>query len=139
MVEVVCAIIVNEKNQYLACQRASHQSNAGTWEFPGGKIDDGESQQVALEREIAEELDCDMAIFRPLQPVTHSYPHIKIRLWPYYCRQLASQPQALEHAQLKWLEIEQLSGLDWSAADAKIVEEVLQDGGLTPVKTEPLS
>jgi 8-oxo-dGTP diphosphatase len=88
-IPVVCAII--EKNKtILAAKRNSTQTNAGLWEFPGGKVDTGETPSEALHRELLEELNATVRIIKELPPVYHIYPWISIQLIPFVCELISN-------------------------------------------------
>ena len=97
------------------------------WEFPGGKIEEGESAEAALIREIGEELGVSIEVLRALPVSDHSYvPGRVIRLYPFVCR-IASEtsPVAGEHAEIRWIRKEDLRSLDWAAADIPVMEHYL--------------
>lgn len=123
-VRVTCALI-EEEFRVLLAQRAPGKSQAGKWEFPGGKIDGAESAESCLKREIREELGCEIEVGEPLTPVSHAYPGGKITLIPFRCRVVAGSPQALEHAALAWTGAEQLGSYDLAEADRPIAGEYL--------------
>lgn len=120
--QVVCAIITNSKNEILACQRNSMTSLPGKWEFPGGKIETNESKKSAIIREIKEELGVTIEVEREDSPVLYQYPSFHISLYPFHCKIISNvEPQALEHAQIKWISWADASHLDWSEADRVIL------------------
>jgi len=121
MINVVCAVIQDECGRVLACQRGVAQSHAGKWEFPGGKIEAGEEAREALKREIVEELDCQIEVGEALPVVEHRYPNFTIKLQPFLCQLNAENlPQALEHAELRWVTLAECERLDWAEADIPI-------------------
>jgi 8-oxo-dGTP diphosphatase len=122
--EVVCALIVNSAGKILACQRSSESSLAGKWEFPGGKIEPAESAQAALRREIIEELEVSISILRPLAIVKHRYPDFEIALSPFLCEIIGSEvPNAVEHSQIRWVNLDEANELDWAEADIPIIQQ----------------
>jgi 8-oxo-dGTP diphosphatase len=124
MVEVVCGVIQNSDGAYLACKRPPGKHLGGLWEFPGGKVDAGESPESALLRELREELAVEVEIGTPLSPVVWTYGEKTIRLRPFFCRIIAGDVQALEHAQLLWCLPADFTGLSWAAADIPILREI---------------
>jgi 8-oxo-dGTP diphosphatase len=123
-ITVVCALI-ERQDRLLAAKRASGQSMAGMWEFPGGKIRDGEKPEDAIVREIREELGCGIRPIRLLTAHTHDYPDLTVTLVPYLCVLIDGEPRAIEHAQLRWAAKDELLDLEWSAADVPILERYL--------------
>jgi 8-oxo-dGTP diphosphatase len=125
VIEVVCAVIV-EDGRVLLCQRPEGAHLAGLWEFPGGKVEEGEARSAALVREIREELGCLVKVGRALAPVEHHYPEVSIRLWPFFCRVVEGEAQALEHAALAWVERGALFGFSLAAADQAVARLLLE-------------
>lgn len=124
-VKVTCALI-EEQGKVLVAQRAVGKALAGKWEFPGGKIDSGESPERCLEREIREELGCEIQIGAPLTPVLHEYPGGRIELIPFRCSVSSGAPAALEHAAIAWEEPDALHDRDLAEADVPVLEEYLE-------------
>ncbi|MBM6993853.1 MAG: (deoxy)nucleoside triphosphate pyrophosphohydrolase [Prevotella sp.] len=122
-INVVAAVIVKD-GQYLCVQRCrSHQSyNSERWEFPGGKVEKGESDYEALLREIKEEMDWDIYVGRRLGVITHDYPDFTINLKAYLCKPGDGDFTLLEHLDARWLPLDQLDTLNWAEADKKIVQ-----------------
>jgi 8-oxo-dGTP diphosphatase len=125
--EVVAAIIQHE-NQFLCLQRgpSKYAYIAHKWEFPGGKVEAGETQAEALRREIQEELDLAIEIEHPLLTVHHAYPDFTITMHGLLCTTAPTTPTLHEHVAYVWLPREQLHTLDWAAADLPLVAH-LQD------------
>ena len=124
MLEVVCGVIENSTGQFLACLRPAGKHLGGLWEFPGGKVDPGESPETALSRELMEELAVEVEVGAALTPVTWSYPDCTILLRPFRCRITGGELWALEHEKLHWCAPEQFHELTWAAADMPILEEI---------------
>lgn len=124
MVNVVCGVIRNPKGEYLACQRPDGKHLGGLWEFPGGKVEPGETAAVALVRELWEELAVEVETGEALTPVIWSYDDRSVRLMPFYCNILRGQPRALEHAALHWCRPEEFHLLRWAEADKPILREI---------------
>ena len=95
------------------------------WEFPGGKIEAGESPEECLIRELMEELGVSVRIGSALPPATHRYPDFTVTLYPFICRLAGGTITMHEHHALKWIEPERLSELDWAAADLPVIGEYM--------------
>lgn len=91
------------------------------WEFPGGKIEPGETAGACLIREIKEELHVDVEIVASLPANTHQYPNVTIQLIPFVCRITLGQILLKEHLDFKWLPKDELLALDWAEADVAVV------------------
>ncbi|MCP5535961.1 MAG: (deoxy)nucleoside triphosphate pyrophosphohydrolase [Akkermansiaceae bacterium] len=120
MINVVCAVIQDRQGRVLVCRRPDGKALAGKWEFPGGKIEPDEPAGSALQREIAEELGCEVEVGRRLDEVIWHYPAFSIRLMPYLCKIRAGEPVALEHREIRWVGLEQCPSLDWAEADVPV-------------------
>ena len=126
-VTVVCAIII--RNDTLLCaQRSEYMALPLKWEFPGGKLEDGEAPEEALKREIMEELSIDITVRQELSVSEYTYENGRtIRLLPYLATMAIDlEPMANEHAELRWVKAADLLDLDWAAADVPIVHEYLK-------------
>jgi 8-oxo-dGTP diphosphatase len=130
VLEVVCALIEDEAGRLLLAQRPAGKHLAGLWEFPGGKIEAGESPRAALIREIAEELGCVATPGVALTPVTHAYEKVTVRLMPFLARleSAGATPEAREHAALRWVTRAEIGTMPMPAADAPIVAEWVARG-----------
>lgn len=130
VIQVVCALLEDAEGRLLVAQRPPGKHLAGLWEFPGGKIEPGESPQAALVREIAEELGCAAVAGEALSPVTHAYEKITVRLIPFLARfaDADARPETREHAALRWVTREEIGALPMPAADAPIVAEWVARG-----------
>jgi len=122
---VTCAIIINSQNQILVTQRSSTMHLPLKWEFPGGKIEENETPEACLIREIREELNIDIEIIEGLSPNDYQYADKFIRLIPFICKQTGGEIELKEHAEYKWLDRTNLLDLDWAAADVGVVREFL--------------
>jgi 8-oxo-dGTP diphosphatase len=121
---VVCAVIVDANGSVLLAQRPPHKHLGMKWEFPGGKVERGETPESALLREIREELGCEIAIERPLPRFTFNYPSIAIAMIPFVCRAApcTTAPHPHEHTALHWVAVADLEGVDLAPADWPVVE-----------------
>lgn len=124
MIDVVCGVIENASGQILACLRPAGKHLGGLWEFPGGKIDPGESPEAALVRELWEELAVEVEVGVALTPVVWIYENRTIRLLPFRCNIVGGVLQAVEHEELRWCSPENSSDLAWAAADLPILREI---------------
>lgn len=120
-IEVVAAIIVRD-GKILATQRG-YGNYAGTWEFPGGKIEPGENPEAALVREIHEELDATIEVGPLLITVDYEYPEFFMTMHCYVCK-LASDMKLLEHSDARWLTRETLGSVDWLPSDIEVVAAI---------------
>lgn len=121
-VSVVGAVIFNERNEVLCALRSPKMSLPNYWEFPGGKINEGEMPQEALIREIKEELGCLISVGEKIEEVDHEYENIIVHLATYKTYIESGIPKALEHADLKWVQIKKLLELKWAPADIPTVD-----------------
>lgn len=121
---VVAAVI--EVGGKVLCMRRGVTRYAYTshlWEFPGGKIEPGETPQQALHRELLEEMDLDVEVHEHLATVTHDYPDFSITLAAYRCTAQTTDFIMREHAASRWLPRDELKTLSWCAADARLIKE----------------
>ncbi|WP_057937532.1 (deoxy)nucleoside triphosphate pyrophosphohydrolase [Algoriphagus resistens] len=127
VVLVTCAVIFSD-SKVLCAQRSDTMPLPGFWEFPGGKVEKGESPEACLIRELREELAIDVGIIGPLKPTEHSYAAgKKIRLLPFVCSWESGDISLLEHQAVKWLIKEELNSLGWAAADWPIVVDLIEN------------
>jgi 8-oxo-dGTP diphosphatase len=118
-IEVVAAVIEHD-GAFLATQRG-YGEQAGGWEFPGGKIEPGETPQQALAREIGEELDTRIAVGELLTVIEYDYPAFHLRMQCFRCRIVEGTPVLKEHEAARWLGPEDLDSVDWLPADRTIL------------------
>lgn len=126
LINVVGAVIARD-GEILCAQRGLTGSLPGMWEFPGGKIEPGESPRAALEREIAEELECVVSVGEEVTTTTHEYDFGIVTLTTFYCELLDGTPNLTEHAQIVWLPPAELDALDWAPADIPAVALIQAD------------
>ncbi len=126
-VPVVCAIIMRDDRIMLA-QRPPDKKLGGLWEFPGGKVEAGESAETALHRELQEELGCSVRITQTLAPFVHAYEWGSIELIPFVCdlAEDSPEPHAHEHTALVWAERADLSAFDLAPADVPLLRSLVK-------------
>ncbi len=122
VIKVVAAIIV-EDNKIFATQRGYGDFKGG-WEFPGGKIEVGESPKEALIREIKEELDTDIQVGNLLDTVEYDYPGFHLSMDCYWAKIISGDLVLKEHAAAKWLAKDELDSVDWLPADIAVIEKI---------------
>ena len=122
MIDVVCGVIGDADGRYLVCRRPLGKHLGGLWEFPGGKVEPGESPRVALARELAEELGVDVAVGEALEPVVWHYDRGPIRLLPYLCAIAGGIMHAREHDEVRWCAPAEFDELEWAEADLPVID-----------------
>lgn len=122
-IKVVAALIIKDKKVFCA-QRANKGEIALKWEFPGGKIETGESNEEALLREIKEELDSEIQVKDYLMTVTHQYTGFHLTMHSYLCELKTGNLELSEHVDSCWLTKDKLDHLDWAAADIPILNKL---------------
>ncbi len=128
---VACAII--ERNgRVLAVQRSERMNLPLKWEFPGGKIERGESPGQCVVREVSEELSLQITAGRLLPSVSHDYPDFSVTLYPFICAIVSGEITLHEHKALLWLSSHELRSLDWVAADFAVISAYCDGLGHSP-------
>ena len=122
IINAVCAIIINNGTIF-ACQRGYGEWK-DWWEFPGGKIEEGESPEEALCREIREELGCEIAVGELLTTIEYDYPTFHLSMHCYWCTLVNSEPHLLEHEDARWLLPADLPTLRWLPADISLIRQL---------------
>ena len=122
VIHVAAATIINDNNEILISQRAADVHQGGLWEFPGGKLESGESVQQALLRELEEELGIRANSYRPLIKITHQYPDKTILLDVWKVDDYSGQASGREGQAIKWQAVEQLNQDEFPAADIPIIQ-----------------
>ena len=122
-IEVVAAIIHDAEGRIFATQRGYGDMKDG-WEFPGGKVEAGESPEEALKREILEELDTKIVVEKLLTTVEYDYPKFHLTMHCYWCSIESGSLTLKEHEAARWLTMEQINSVDWLPADRIVVDEI---------------
>ncbi len=120
----VTAAIIRKGNRFLCAQRKDCSEQGGKWEFPGGKIESGETPEVCLERELFEEFAIQSTCGKFLCENTHDYGDKIIKLKAYFVNHTEGDFQLLAHQQIQWLDIDEMQQLDWAEADLPIVDKL---------------
>lgn len=121
-IRVVAAIIV-ENDKIFATQRGYGEFKGG-WEFPGGKIEEGETPQQALVREIQEELDTEIEVGELVDRVEYDYPQFHLSMDCFLCKIKSGKLVLKEHEDAKWLRKDELGSVEWLPADEGLVEKL---------------
>lgn len=121
-IEVVAAIICND-NRVFATQRGYGEWK-DWWEFPGGKMETGETPEMALQREIREELATEISVGSLLTTVDYDYPKFHLTMHCYLCKVKSGELTLQEHEAAKWLRHEDLDSVKWLPADEKVIEKL---------------
>ena len=124
-IRVVAAIIIND-GKVFATQRG-YGDWKDWWEFPGGKIEPGESPEEALAREIREELDVEISIDKFYRTVEYDYPKFHLVMDCFICHIAEGEPVLLEHEAAKWLSPDELGSVQWLPSDVELIEKLKVD------------
>jgi len=121
-IRVVAAIII-EQGKVFATQRGYGEFKDG-WEFPGGKIEPGETPEAAIVREIKEELDTEIEVVKLLDTVEYDYPQFHLSMDCFICKIKSGDLVLKEHEAAKWLTRKNLDSVDWLPADLSLIEKI---------------
>ncbi len=130
---MTAALIQNSEGEILiARRRLDAPVEAGKWEFPGGKVEEGEHPEVGLVREIREELGFEIAVEKFFELSSHVYAlpgkSLHIVLLAYHCRVVSGEPQAIDVAEYRWIQLPQLANFDFAAADLLFIAKLKREG-----------
>ncbi len=120
----VCAAVIHHQNKILITLRPQNKKLGGYWEFPGGKIENQESPEAALKRELREELDIDVEVGELLETVRHSYSWGNVVIFAYWCHWMDGDIKHLEVADHCWVAADKLLDYDILAADYPIIKKI---------------
>ena len=126
---VIAVAVVEERDRFLVGQRPANGPLAGLWEFPGGKVEAGESPADAAVRECLEETHLKVRVEQELQEVVHSYDHDCVRLHFFACRLIV--PRTRPHPPFRWVARDELQDLEFPAANAELVRRLAEAGSST--------
>ena len=119
----VVAAVIRDDDRIFATARG-YGEYKGWWEFPGGKIEAGETPEEALVREIHEELDTEIQVGELIETIEYDYPTFHLSMKCYACTFAGGSPRLLEHEAAKWLASTQLNSVDWLPADVTLIPEI---------------
>ena len=122
----VVAALIRDGNRIFATQRG-HGDYKDGWEFPGGKIEPGETPQEALVRELKEELDITTIVGGLIDTVEYDYPEFHLSMDCFWCTIADGEPVLKEHEAARWLTREELDSVEWLPADVKLVEKIIKE------------
>ena len=124
-INVVGAVILRDGK--VLCAQRGPGALERMWEFPGGKIEAGESPEAALRRELVEELQIDVAVGAKVESTTYEYDFGIVTLTTFYCELKTGEPTLTEHSAVTWLAPRELMSLEWAPADIPAVEKIQAD------------
>ena len=124
--EVVAALIWDD-DKFMICQRPANKARALLWEFVGGKVEPGETKEQALIRECREELAVTISVGTIFMDVTHEYPDLTVHLTLFNATITDSEPQKLEHNDIKWITPSEIPNYEFCPADVEILNKIRQE------------
>ena len=122
-IDVAAALIFNG-GKLLITQRRPDDHLPNLWEFPGGKVEPGETFEACLTREIREELGIEISVGKLVEDLTHTYPEKTVRLCFFDCRLVSGQPNAIHVQDLRWIRRDEIRNFEFPAADAKLIDRL---------------
>lgn len=124
IIEVAVGVIVNQKKEILLSLRGGHQILSDYWEFPGGKLERGETCYQALCRELLEEIGIRVIEAWPLSELYHEYPNYSVKLYPWVIKQYSSEPMGKEGQRIMWKNLQDIYAVKLLPANYAIIEDV---------------
>lgn len=125
------AVIWNQQQQILIDKRRPEGLLGGLWEFPGGKIEAGETVEECIKREIQEELGIEIEVGDRLITINHTYSHFHVTLYVHHCRHLAGIPQAIESDEIRWVTLAEIDSFNFPKANSQIIAALRQANPIT--------
>lgn len=122
----VVAAVIRKDNKIFATQRGYGEFKDG-WEFPGGKIEEGETPEQALAREIKEELDTEIKVGELIDTIEYDYPNFHLSMDCFWCEIMQGGLELKEHEAARWLSKEELYSVDWLPADVGVIEKIKKE------------
>ena len=129
MLEVVAGL-VRDGERFLICQRPAHKARGLLWEFAGGKVENSETGQQALRRELREELGIDVEVQEQVAEVSYAYPELTVHLTLYGAAIVHGTPQLLEHNDLRWIALDEAYDGEFCPADQLLLAELRRRGSI---------
>ena len=125
-INTVGGLIVNDEGKILCTERGESKYDyiSFKWEFPGGKVEDGETNEETLKRELMEELEIEVDIIKKFYQVEHDYPDFHLSMPVYLCKLKSTAIKLMVHKSIRWLSPNEMMSLDWAAADIPVAEAV---------------
>lgn len=125
----VAAAIIQKNGKFLISRRHKHSHLGHLWEFPGGKLETGESPEECIIRECREEIDVVVKPLSLFYETQHRYPELTVHLYFFLCEIVSGNPKAVDCADWAWVSPEELKNYEFPAADVKIIEKLISKGG----------
>jgi 8-oxo-dGTP diphosphatase len=123
---IVAAAIIHRDQHILLTKRPANVHLPNLWEFPGGKVEPGESLEAALRRELREELDIDATVIDEYFTTTHHYPGKSVELHFFNCAIVSGEPRAVEVAEVRWVESSELYAYEFPEADRELIKRLMR-------------
>ncbi len=120
------AVIWNTQGQVLIDRRRPEGQMGGLWEFPGGKIELGETVEECIKREIQEELGIEIEVGKHLVTIEHRYTHLQVTLTVHHCRHLSGEPQPIECDEIRWVTLDEIDGFTFPKANEQVIATLRQ-------------
>lgn len=121
------AVIWSDRGQILIARRPINTTLGGLWEFPGGKIEPGETVTDCIQREIREELGIEVIVGNKLIEIAHTYSNFQVTLYVYHCQHLQGEPQPLESDEVRWVTVDELNLYAFPEANQQIIDALKID------------
>lgn len=128
LITTVAGVIKNENGEILCTLRdqGKYDYVSFKWEFPGGKVEEGETKEETLTRELHEELEIDVEIENFFYQVEHDYPDFHLSMAVFECKLISKEMKMNVHKGIKWLKPEEMMTLDWAAADIPVAQKIFE-------------